>query len=305
MGTPLKIVGFTIARNAVRFGYPLEESLRSMLPLVDELVVAVGDGEDATWELVQGIGDPKIRAFRTVWDMNHREGGEVLSEQTNLALKACTGDWGLYLQADEVLHEHSLEPLRAAMARHLDDGTEGLNFRYLHFYGSYQTVQDHPRKWYAKAVRAVRLGLGVESWGDAMGFRLRRADGTVRDLKTRDSGVTVHHYGWARPPRVMVDKQKNLDRFYHDDAWLSREYLEQERRVKDFYADRGDLVFFKGSHPAVMRARVEAQDWDFDHGIANQWPDWVRHIYNPLFYRIEIRVKRVGGFLRHPFRRRR
>jgi hypothetical protein len=48
----MKVSGFTILRQTVRLGYPFTESIRSLLPLVDELVVGVGDGDDGTWEAV-------------------------------------------------------------------------------------------------------------------------------------------------------------------------------------------------------------------------------------------------------------
>lgn len=288
----MKISGFTIARNAVRFGYPLEESLRSLLPLVDELIVGVGDGEDGTWELVQGIGDPRLKPFRSVWDMK-AEGGEVLSVQTNLALSRCQGDWAMYLQADEVLHENQLATLRAAMEAHLGQATEGLEFRYLHFYGSYATVQDHWRKWYGRAVRAVKTGRGVESVGDAYGFKVRQPGGGLRSLRKADSGALIHHYGWARPPEVMLEKQKNLDRMYHDEAWILEHYAGAQGKVEGFYRDRGHLKHFTGTHPQVMASRVAAQDWTFDHGIESQRPDWLRHLYILLLYPLVRKLKRL------------
>ncbi|MGH7442705.1 MAG: glycosyltransferase family 2 protein [bacterium] len=294
----LKISGFTIARNAVRFAYPLEASIRSLLPLVDELVVALGDSDDGTADLVAGIKDSRILVVPTVWDMSQREAGKVLSQQTNLALERCSGDWGLYLQADEVLHEDDLPALKAAMRTHLEDGTEGLLLRYRHFYGSFRTIQDHPRKWYTVAVRAIRLGLAVESWGDALGFRMRLPGGRVRDLRTARAAAAVHHYGWVRPPHVMLEKQRNLDRFYHDEEWLSAEYREREQRVRDFYADRGNLIFFTGSHPKVMAGIVAKQDWNFEHGIEKQRPDWLRHLYIALFYRFEVRLRKLRVRLR-------
>jgi hypothetical protein len=268
----LKLSGFSIANNAVRYGYPLEASLRSLLPLVDELVIAVGDAEDGTWELIQGMADPKIKAFRTTWDPSLREGGKILSQQTNLALERCSGDWGIYLQADEVLHEDELPRLRQSLERHLNDGSEGLWFDYLHFYGAFNVVQDQPPRWYARAIRALRLGLGVESWGDAMGFLRRQADGSLKDLKARSSGVQVYHYGHVRPPQVMLEKTKQLDSYYHDDAWVKERFSDEQKKLADFYDDRGHLRFFTGTHPATMASRVAAQDWVFEHGIERQLP---------------------------------
>jgi hypothetical protein len=287
----MKVSGFTIARGAVHFGYQLEESIRSLLPIVDEYIVGVGDMDDGTLELVEGIKDPKLKIFHSTWDMSQREDGLVLSVETNKALDRCTGDWAVYLQADEVLHEDDLPKLRAAMEEHLHDSSEALEFNYLHFYGSFHTVQDHRRKWYRHAERAVKTGIGIRSQGDAFGFR-RVVDGKERSCKRANCGVRVFHYGWSRPPEVMMEKQMNLDRMYHDEAWIAETYAKENAKVREFYRDRGHLKLFTGSHPATMQARVAAQDWTFDHGIERQAPDWLRHLYVALFYSLEKRWRR-------------
>ena len=41
------ISGFTFIRNGVELGFPFEASMRSLLPLVDEFVIAVGRSQDA------------------------------------------------------------------------------------------------------------------------------------------------------------------------------------------------------------------------------------------------------------------
>jgi glycosyltransferase involved in cell wall biosynthesis len=286
----MKISGFTIARNAIRYGYPLEQSLRSLLPLVDELVVAVGKSEDKTLQLVRSIGSPKLKVFETVWDMQARQGGHVLSQQTNLALARCSGDWAVYLQADEVLHEDDLGLIERACVRHHSTPVEGLRFKYLHFYGSYQTLQAHWRKWYRSAVRVVKTGRGVVSVGDAYGFRVREQS-RERRLLSVGCGARAFHYGWTRPPQVMAAKQANLDRLYHDDAWVSRQAA-AAAKVQAFYADRGHLRYFRGSHPRVMAGLVAAQDWHFDHGIERQAPAWLRHLEIALLYPFQKRWRR-------------
>lgn len=290
----MKISGFTIARGAVTFGYPLRESVLSLLPLVDEFVIGVGDMDDGTYEMLEAIGDPKIRLFRSTWDMSKREGGRVLSAETNKALERVTGDWAVYLQADEVLHEDDLPRLRQALERHAATGVDALEFNYLHFYGSFATVQDHRRKWYRRAVRAVKTGRGIQSVGDAYGFK-RMVAGLPLSLKRANCGVTVYHYGWVRPPEVMLEKQKNLDRMYHDEGWIDDRYAREDAKVREFYRDRGHLKFFTGTHPAVMRERVAAQDWTFEHGIDRQWPDWARHLYVLAGYPVEKKIRKWLG----------
>ena len=113
----MKISGFSFVRNAVKLYYPVVESIRSALPLVDEFIIACGDSDDDTTELIRSIGDPKIKIIETVWDPGHFVKGAVNAVQTNIALDACTGDWCFYLQADEVIHERYIPVLRGKMEK--------------------------------------------------------------------------------------------------------------------------------------------------------------------------------------------
>ena len=132
----MRLSGFTFCRNAVRYQYPLIESITSILPIVNEFVVNVGRCDDGTMEVVRSIGDPKIRVIESVWDETLRKDGLIYSQQTNIALAHCTGEWAFYLQADEVIHEQDLSPiLKALELNHGKPAVRGLLFRYLHFVG--------------------------------------------------------------------------------------------------------------------------------------------------------------------------
>src|SRR3990172_8381172 len=111
----MKVSGFTFCRNMIKYDFPIVESIRSILPIVDEFIVNVGKSEDHTLELIQSIGDSKIKIIESVWDESLRKDGLILSQQTNIALKQCTGDWAFYLQADEVVHEDDLSGLARLM----------------------------------------------------------------------------------------------------------------------------------------------------------------------------------------------
>ena len=75
----MKIVGFTIIKNALLNDYPIVEAIRSVLPVVDEMVVSVGQSEDDTLGLIRAIDSDKIRIVESTWDMSLREGGKVLA----------------------------------------------------------------------------------------------------------------------------------------------------------------------------------------------------------------------------------
>src|SRR5437870_5932663 len=107
---PDMISGFTIVRNAVKLDYPIVPAIRSILDLCDEVVVNVGKSDDDTRELVTSIADPRVRILDTVWDFSR--GGAALAVETNRAMAACRGTWGVYVQADEVLHEGGVAIMR-------------------------------------------------------------------------------------------------------------------------------------------------------------------------------------------------
>jgi hypothetical protein len=253
----MRISGFSFVRDAVRLRYPILPALRSILPLVDELVVAVGASSDGTLDLVRSLGDPRLVVLETRWDETCLERGRVLAEQTDLALSRCTGDVGLYVQADEALHEDDHPTVRAALARlGGDPRLEGLLFDYLHFYGSFHTV-GVSRRWYRREVRAVKLGIGVRSWRDAQGFRLGPGE-DARKLRVAASGGRMYHYGWVRPPEAQRQKLAEFERLYHGDAARAR------RLAQGFDYDPGEKVRpFEGTHPAPMREWVAREDWAF------------------------------------------
>jgi glycosyltransferase involved in cell wall biosynthesis len=126
-------------------------------------VIAAGDSTDGTTELLRSIGDPKIRIIETVWDQAQFVRGASNAAQTNIALAACRGDWALYLQADEVVHEDDLGPLAERLRAYRDDPrVDGLLFEYLHFYADYDHYQTS-HSWYRREVRIVRNRRGIRS----------------------------------------------------------------------------------------------------------------------------------------------
>lgn len=246
----MKVAGFTIVRNAIRYDYPIVESILSALPIVDTMLVAVGQSDDGTRELVEAIGDPKITIQDTVWDDNLRIGGNVLAQQTDLAMNACDGDWLLYLQADEVLHEEDYSSIQQSMLRYREHPTvEGLTFRYHHFRADYSIRDPLP---YRKQVRIVRPGVGVRSHGDACGFRIGD-----RKLQTAPTGAWVYHYGYVKPPESM---QRKMDYFLS--LYDGRKVQPGEENDEMPYEwNLSTCEPFVGTHPKVMTDRIQNKDW--------------------------------------------
>jgi glycosyltransferase involved in cell wall biosynthesis len=251
----MRISGFTFVRNAIDLYYPLVESITSILPICDELIVAAGDSTDGTTDLIRSINNPKIKIIETVWDPNRFVSGASNADQTNIALDACTGDWAFYLQADEVVHEKDLPVVVERMRECLGDRrVEGLLFDYKHFYGDYDHYQI-AHGWYRREVRIVRTGIGVRSWHSAQGFRIGD-----KKLHVKLANAEIYHYGWVRPPRRMTHKEIALLSVH-----VGEEKAREMRPEKDTEFNYGRLwgrARFTGTHPAVMAKRIAEKDWE-------------------------------------------
>ena len=71
----MKVTGFSFIKNAIVFEYPIVEAIKSILPICDEFVVAVGKSDDETRQLITSIDPEKIKIIDTVWDESLRKGG--------------------------------------------------------------------------------------------------------------------------------------------------------------------------------------------------------------------------------------
>lgn len=251
----MKISGFTIIRNAVMNDYPIVEAIRSILPVVDEMIVLIGDSEDSTLALIESIADPKIMIHHSVWDMDLRSGGKVLAVETDKAFQLIDpeSDWAFYIQGDEVVHEKYHPVIREACVRYVNDKqVEGLLFKYLHFYGTYDYVGDS-RRWYDHEIRIIRNDKTISAYKDAQGFRKGN-----QKLWVKPIDAFVYHYGWVKSPEQMMKKRKHVSQYWHAD-----EELHQILADPDFwnFEDFDSLEHFQGTHPAVMHDRIERLNW--------------------------------------------
>lgn len=263
----MKISGFSFVRNGLKLYYPVVESIKSILPICDEVIVAVGKGDpdDRTREEIAGIGDPKVKIIDTIWEEKFFKKGIINSLQTDIAKDACSGDWLFYVQADEVVHEKYLPIIKARCEELLNDKEiEGLLFRYKHFWGDY----DHYHKghgWYPHEIRIIRNHPQIHSWQSAQSFRFfsyydnpRQPEGT-RKLNVAAVDAEIYHYGWVRPPNLMQNKSKALNTI-HWGKNRAEEYYAKAPKEFD-YGPLDRLAVFKDTHPEVMKDLIARFNW--------------------------------------------
>lgn len=253
----MKISGFTIVRNADKYYFPIKESICSILPLVDEFIVALGDNDekDKTEEIIRSIDSDKIQIIDRVWDERLYQESKILAHETNFALQQCTGDWCFYIQADEVFHEDGLGIVKAACKKYNECGdVDGFLFKYLHFFGDYNhLVKSHG--WYKNEIRLFKNHRKIYSIKDAQSFR----KGNNEKLNVIELNVDMFHYGWVRPPHLMQSKKKEHDSF-HEGIEKGKEMYKSRDNSFD-YGPLGKLPKFKGSHPKVMEVFIKKISW--------------------------------------------
>lgn len=264
----MKISGFTFIRNGLQLHYPFPEAIQSILPVCDEVMVAVGNSDDGTREAITKLHPSKIHIIDTVWDDSLREGGKILAQQTNIALDAISGDWGFYIQGDEVVHESDLQKIEDAAKKNVQDfSVEGLLFSWYHFFGNYDYIaKPGARGVYSSEVRIIRNDKLIRSFRDAQGFRKfssleeMKQNKLPHRLQVKKIDAHIFHYGKVRGPEAELERAKSFHKLWHDDEWVNKFSGNKEQYD---YTCRFPLVKFTGTHPALMTERIAKGNWNF------------------------------------------
>ncbi len=263
----MTISGFTIVRNAHKYYFPIKEAIESILPIVDEFVVALGncDEDDKTRALIESIGSNKVKIFERKWDEKAFIDGKIFADETTFALKQCSGDWCFYLQADEVIHEKDLPIILHSCQQFFGDKTiDGLLFKYHHFFADYEHYMPF-HGWYKNEIRIVRNGANIFSHKDAQSFRKNNFE----KLNVKAIDAYVYHYGWVRPPHLMQAKKKEQDGMHHGKEKTAKTYSLLEHEF-DFGA-LGWIPKFDGTHPKVMEQYINKLDWKHKLNFTKQF----------------------------------
>ena len=238
----MKISAFTFIKNGQILGYPFLQSIKSILPIVDEFVINVGRSEDSTLELIRSISSPKIRIIESVWNGSMQDRGYVYGQQKMIAQFNCTGDWAFYIEGDEVYHENDLDQIRKSMETHLtDSNVEALIFDFMHFYGNANSFLNSPG-WYRSEARIIKNS--IRSYApDGLFWVILESNKKGRYPKAKHTGITCYHYGWVRSEDQMNLKSSKVQKYWGG------------KPVKIDYSQMDSTIIqeFQGAHPEVMK----------------------------------------------------
>jgi glycosyltransferase involved in cell wall biosynthesis len=274
------ISGFTFIRNGSSLGFPFIESIRSLLPLVQEFVVAVGRSDDNTLDLIRAINDPKIRIIETTWNERMGDRGFVYAQQKMIAQYACTGDWAFYLEGDEVVHENDIPKIRASVNKHhANPAVEALVFDYVHFYGTPEYVSISPG-WYRRECRLIRNT--IRSYApDGQYWLVMHQHKRPRFAQAALANARIFHYGWVRKQEQMQAKLDQVAKYWQGSTPMQISYANFDPKA---------VKKFQETHPTVMT-----------HWIAHEAEQSIA--FNPEYeltrkekkYRLSKRIEDITG----------
>ena len=237
----MKVSAFTFIKNGQILGYPFLQSIKSVLPIVEEFVINVGESEDDTLALIKSIPSSKIRIIQSKWNDSMQNRGYVYGQQKMIAQYNCTGDWAFYIEGDEVYHENELEKIRESMKVYLNDlNVEELVFDFYHFYGNSNSYLDSPG-WYRSEARIIKNS--VRSYApDGLFWLVLEGNKKGRYPRAKHTGAHCYHYGWLRTEEQMNLKSKKVKKYWG----------ESHEKIDYTQMDYTIIQEFGGSHPKII-----------------------------------------------------
>ena len=244
----MKISAFTFIKNGEILGYPFIQSITSVLSIVDEFVVNVGESEDNTLKLVQSINNPKIRIIKSKWNNQMTDRGYVYGQQKMIAHFNCSYDWAFYVEADEIYHEDDLIKIKSAMQENLmDTNVEALAFNFLHFYGNANSYLDSPG-WYRSEVRIIKNSIRTYS-PDGLFWVVLDGNKKGRYPKAKIIDAFCYHYGWVRTENEMNLKSHKVQKYWNKDP-VNIDYSQMDQTI---------VKRFMGTHPRVVKSWLQKE----------------------------------------------
>ena len=238
----MKISAFTFIKNGQILGYPFLQSIQSILTIVDEFIINIGESEDDTLMMIQSLASPKIRIIESHWNDSMQDRGYVYGQQKMIAQFNCTGDWAFYIEGDEIYHENELEKIKKSMEMHLNDpNVEALVFDFHHFYGNANTILDSPG-WYRSEARIIKNS--VRSYApDGLFWLVLDSNKKGRYPRAKHTGANCYHYGWVRSEEEMNLKSNKVHKYWGRDP-VNIDYSQIDQSI---------IKKFEGTHPKLVK----------------------------------------------------
>jgi len=241
------VTAIYITYQCLEQDYCIVPSIRSVLPVVDKVLINDGGSTDGTKNAIVNIGSPKVHITTRKW--KHDKG--FWARERNFLIEQVDTDWILLVDGDEALHEEDYPKIRRAIA----SDNKAFAFKIIHFFGNPNTVADG-RPWYTKHCRLWRKNTGIRLGknGNCADDILFPNGRSAHYWGAADSGCRIFYYGWARSPVAQGRKLRRVRAIYHG----SNEFEDGKLPPPAKYVYPPGGKPFTGTHPKVMSSWVKA-----------------------------------------------
>jgi len=236
------VSAFTFIKNGDILGYPFVESIKSVLPIVDEFIINVGDCEDRTLEKINNISSCKIKVIQSSWNENMVDRGFIYGQQKMIAQYSCSGDWLFYVEGDEIYHEKDLMHIRDQLEVNLnEEKVEAIAFKFLHFYGNKNSYLNSPG-WYRSEARIIKSS--IRSYApDGLFWLVLDSNKHGRYPRAKLLDIYCYHYGWVRSEEEMNLKSHKVQKYWNK-KYTKIDYSQIDQKI---------IREFKDKHPSIMK----------------------------------------------------
>jgi len=191
------ISAYNVAIGVQQRQYPYEAVIRSGLDIADEFCIAYDRRFDNP-EIFTAI-DSRVRPIEVEIDFLK---WDFICEVLTTARRECKGNWCLYLEMDEVLHEKDTDTILKAVEVAEVNGHEAVNIKYLDMYQNYVI----PRFFFDKGNYRQKITINLPSiYHKTCDYMIERMDSPVWDGKFIKSGYDDVAYYDERTNRWFRD----------------------------------------------------------------------------------------------------
>jgi glycosyltransferase involved in cell wall biosynthesis len=251
--------GNVCIRNGIDLDFCWRESVKSLLPVCDVVVICDGCSDDGTQEEIREWAKTEPKIQLCVYDWPYPKGDiEFWVKWLNYARDHLHTDWHIQLDADEILSEKSYAEVLSRKT----------NYKHTLWCKRYNFWRDHRNlipSGVALSDRVVRMA-PTEVWLPSDGPHPPGHIGHKAIEMAVHSNIEIFHYGFLRKRDALFKKDKGLLEMFLNTT--DDRMTEVEKRPGNWMEDiKGvewinSLVHYGGEHPKVIHEWLKQRGYN-------------------------------------------